>query len=62
MPTWMLLTVIVGVAGIPYLLWTRYEARRHAKFAVAAAAADSLGDEVIPVSLHPEPNRASNKL
>ena len=50
------LVVVLGlaaVAGIPYLVWTAMEARKHRHATQLHQDALALGD-VVPVSIHPE--------
>ncbi len=54
--TWLALLGILVVAGVPYVLWTRMDARAHKKAAAAHDDVMSLGDEIVPVSIHPEVN------
>ncbi len=54
MTTYLVLLGLVAVAGIPYILWTRLEARKHKRASVIHEDVLSLGDEVVPVSIHPE--------
>ena len=41
-------------AGIPYILWTRLEARKHVRAAEIHDDVMSLGDDVVPASIHSE--------
>ena len=52
--TWLVLLALVAAIGIPYIVWTRLEARAHKKAALAHDEVVALGDEVVPVSIHPE--------
>jgi len=52
--TWLVLLGLVVAVGVPYIAWTRMEARSHAKAATAHEETAALGDEVVPVSIHPE--------
>jgi len=52
--TWLILLGLVVAVGIPYIAWTRMEARSHAKAATVHEETEALGDEVVPVSIHPE--------
>lgn len=54
MSTYMILLALVAVAGIPYLIWTRLEAKKHGRAAAIHEDTLSLGDEVVPVSIHPD--------
>jgi thioredoxin reductase (NADPH) len=47
---------LVVVAGVPYILWTRADARKHKRAAEIHDDVLSLGDEIVPVSIHPEVN------
>ncbi|MFT3693699.1 MAG: NAD(P)-binding domain-containing protein [Kofleriaceae bacterium] len=53
MSTWILLGLVLAV-GLPYIAWTRIEARKHSRAAVVHEEVVALGDEVVPVSIHPE--------
>ena len=51
------LVVILGlmvIAGVPYLLWSMMEARKHRRSALLHQDTLSLGEDVVPVSIHPE--------
>lgn len=53
-PTYWALLALASIVGLPYALWTRVEARGHKR---AAAVHDDLtkaGEELAPLSLHPE--------
>ena len=52
--TWLVLAGLVSLIGIPYVLWTRLEARGHRRAAKVHAEVLELGDDILPVSLHPE--------
>jgi len=52
--TWVGLAVLVLVVGVPYIAWTRLEARKHRRAATVHAEMTALGDELVPVSIHPE--------
>ena len=52
--TWLVLLALMVVVGIPYIAWTRMEARKHAKAAIAHEETVALGDDIVPVSIHPE--------
>jgi thioredoxin reductase/NAD-dependent dihydropyrimidine dehydrogenase PreA subunit len=52
--TWIALLVIVAAAGLPYIFWTRVDARKAKRASDIHADALSLGDEIVPVSIHPE--------
>jgi len=52
--TWIVLAGMVGLVGIPYIVWTRLEARSHKRAAKIHHEVLELGDEIIPVSLHPD--------
>ncbi|MGE5184363.1 MAG: NAD(P)-binding domain-containing protein [Acidobacteriota bacterium] len=54
MTTLLVALGLVVAAGIPYILWTRMEARGHKRAAAVHADTLSLGDELVPVSIHPE--------
>ena len=54
MTTYLVLLGLVAAAGIPYILWTRLEARKHKRASVIHEDVLALGDEVVPVSIHPE--------
>jgi len=54
MTTYLVLLGLIAVAGVPYILWTRLEARKHKRASVIHEDVLALGDEVVPVSIHPE--------
>ena len=54
MSTPMVVALLVAAAGVPYLVWTMWEARQHRRAAEAHAAAAALGDDLVPITLHPE--------
>lgn len=49
----MILVAFVAAVGVPYLLWTWIERRRHGRATAAHEDLVSVGDEIAPVSLHP---------
>ncbi len=51
--TWIVLLALVVAAGVPYILWTRIEARKHRRAAEIHEDVIALGDEVVPASIHP---------
>lgn len=54
MSTPVVVIALVAAAGVPYLVWTMWEARQHRRAAAAHAQAASLGDDLVPLTLHPE--------
>jgi thioredoxin reductase/NAD-dependent dihydropyrimidine dehydrogenase PreA subunit len=54
MTTWVVLLGLVAVAGVPYVLWTRLEARKQRRATAIHEDVLALGDEVVPVSIHPD--------
>jgi thioredoxin reductase (NADPH) len=54
MTTLIVVLGLVAVAGLPYLLWTRMEARNHQRATILHQDTLSLGDDVAPASIHPE--------
>ncbi|HEU0034989.1 MAG TPA: NAD(P)-binding domain-containing protein [Kofleriaceae bacterium] len=54
MTTLLVLLGLVVVAGVPYILWTRMEARKQRRVAAIHDDVQSLGDELVPVSIHPD--------
>jgi thioredoxin reductase/NAD-dependent dihydropyrimidine dehydrogenase PreA subunit len=54
MTTLIVVLGLVAVAGLPYLLWTRMEARKHRRATIIHQDTLSLGDEIVPVSIHPQ--------
>ena len=54
--TWIALLGILVVAGVPYVIWMRMDARQHKRAAEIHEEVLALGDEVVPVSIHPEVN------
>lgn len=51
--TWLVLLGLVAAVGLPYIAWTRIEARLHRKAATVHEEVVALGDEIVPVSIHP---------
>jgi thioredoxin reductase (NADPH) len=45
---------MVAIAGVPYLLWSRMEARKHRRATILHEDTLALGEEVVPLSIHPE--------
>jgi len=56
MTTLLVLLGLVAVAGIPYIVWTRLDARKQGRATAIHEDVLALGDEVVPVSIHPEVN------
>lgn len=54
MTTLLVVLGLVGVAGIPYLLWTRMEARKQRRASIIHQDTLALGDEIVPASIHPQ--------
>jgi thioredoxin reductase/NAD-dependent dihydropyrimidine dehydrogenase PreA subunit len=54
MTTLVVVLGLVAVAGIPYLVWTRMEASKHKAATIIHQDTLSLGDDVVPASIHPE--------
>lgn len=54
MTTLLVLLGLIGAAGIPYIVWTRVDARKHKRAAAIHDDVLSLGDEAVPASIHPE--------
>jgi thioredoxin reductase (NADPH) len=54
--TYLALLGLLVVAGVPYILWTRMDARKNRRAEAIHADVMSLGDEIVPVSLHPDVN------
>ena len=52
--TYLVLLGLVVAIGIPYIIWTRVEAKQHHRDTKIHADIVSLGDEIVPVSIHPE--------
>jgi len=52
--TWIVLLGLVAIVGLPYIAWTRIEASKHKRAAKTHAEVVALGDELVPVSIHPE--------
>ena len=52
--TWLVLLGLVAVVGLPYIAWTRIEASKHKRAAKTHEEVVALGDELVPVSIHPE--------
>jgi len=51
--TYLVLLGLLVAAGVPYILWTRVEAKKHQRAAEIHDDVMSLGDEVVPASIHP---------
>jgi len=54
MTSYLALLGLLIAAGIPYILWTRLEARKHQRAAIVHEDVAQMGDDVAPASLHPE--------
>jgi len=54
MTTYFVLLGLLVVAGVPYIVWTRMDARKHKRASLVHEDVLQLGDEVVPTSLHPE--------
>ena len=54
MTTYLVLLGLIAAAGIPYIIWTRMEARGHKRASHVHADVAEMGDDVAPISLHPE--------
>jgi thioredoxin reductase (NADPH) len=54
MTTLIVVLGLAAIAGVPYLLWTRMEARKHQRAEILHQDTLSLGDDVAPLSIHPE--------
>jgi thioredoxin reductase/NAD-dependent dihydropyrimidine dehydrogenase PreA subunit len=54
MTTLYVLLALVAVAGVPYVLWTRLEARKQRRARAVHEDVLAMGDDVVPPSLHPE--------
>jgi thioredoxin reductase (NADPH) len=52
--TWLVLLGLVAAVGLPYIIWTRIEARAHRTAKTVHDEVIALGDESVPVSIHPE--------
>jgi thioredoxin reductase/ferredoxin len=52
--TALLLLGILVVAGIPYILWTRADARKRTRARQVEWDVSALGDDALPTSIHPE--------
>ena len=50
----IVVVLLVIAAAIPYGAWTLWERRSHRRAAARHSAAELLGDEIVPVTLHPE--------
>jgi len=51
--TYLALLGLLVAAGVPYILWTRYDARKQTRAAHVHEDVAQLGDDVVPPSLHP---------
>lgn len=54
MTTLLVVLGLVAVAGVPYLAWARIEARKQERATRIHEDTLSLGDELVPASIHPE--------
>lgn len=54
MTTLVVVLGLMAIAGVPYLLWTRMEASKHKRAALIHQDTLSLGDDIVPVSIHPD--------
>jgi thioredoxin reductase (NADPH) len=54
MTTLVVVLGLVAVAGVPYLIWTRMERRKQHRASIIHQDTLSLGDDIVPVSIHPE--------
>jgi thioredoxin reductase/NAD-dependent dihydropyrimidine dehydrogenase PreA subunit len=52
--TLLTLLGLILVAGVPYILWTRLDARKQNKATAMHEDALSLGDEMVPASIYPQ--------
>ena len=53
MTTLVVVLGLVAVAGVPYLVWARMERRKHHRASIIHQDTLALGDEIVPVSIHP---------
>lgn len=53
MTTYLLLLALVVGAGVPYILWTRLDARKQRRAAAVHQDVVELGDDAVPPSLYP---------
>ncbi|MEZ4362105.1 MAG: NAD(P)-binding domain-containing protein [Kofleriaceae bacterium] len=54
MTTLLVLLGLLAVAGVPYIVWTRLDARSHKRASALHEDVLSLGDAALPPSIHPE--------
>src|SRR4051812_44420395 len=54
MTTLVVVLGLVAVAGVPYFLWSRVEAYKHRRATIIHQDTLSLGDDIVPASIHPE--------
>lgn len=54
MTTLVVVLGLMAVAGVPYLVWSRIEARKHKRAAIIHQDTLSLGDDIVPASIHPD--------
>ncbi|HZJ62808.1 MAG TPA: NAD(P)-binding domain-containing protein [Kofleriaceae bacterium] len=52
--TYYMLAALIAAAGIPYIVWTRLDARKHRRAKAAHDDLLAMGDDMVPQSLHPE--------
>ena len=53
MNAYVAMGALVAAAGVPYLLWSWHERRKHRRAARVHADVTALGDDAVPSSLHP---------
>ncbi|MEO7736211.1 MAG: NAD(P)-binding domain-containing protein [Kofleriaceae bacterium] len=54
MTTLLVVLGMAAIAGVPYLLWSRMEARSHRRATILHEDTLALGEEAVPLSIHPE--------
>jgi len=54
MTTLVVVLGLAAIAGVPYLIWSWMEGRKHQRATAIHNETLSLGDDIVPVSIHPE--------
>lgn len=54
MTTLIVVLGLVAIASVPYLGWSLMEARKHKRATILHQDTLSLGDDIVPLSIHPE--------
>jgi thioredoxin reductase (NADPH) len=54
MTTLIVILGMVAIAGVPYVLWTWMEGRKHRRAEILHQDTLAFGDDIVPASIHPE--------